>query len=55
MKLDQLISELQEVQKKNSTPDIPMSVVLWTDDGEFEVTDVCCENETAYVRIEEDN
>jgi hypothetical protein len=52
--VNQFIEELQKISMKNSSPDVPMPVVIWSDEGgycEYSITDISCENETAYIKI----
>jgi len=52
--VDQFIGQLQEISKKNSSTDVPMPIVVYSDeDGfcEYVITCVACENETAYIAI----
>lgn len=53
VKIDKLIVELQKVAEKCTDHSLT-SVILHTEDGfEYVIKDVCCENETAWISIEE--
>jgi hypothetical protein len=60
MKINELIRQLQEIEKRQSTSEHPNEVMIWSlgknvdDYDSYDIIDISCENETAYIKIEKE-